>query len=237
VALPSSQGFSLQGLNLLSSVPGIPNLEGQRTVPQPPLKRVGDNAPAPPPAHCKILSEEKLFEEELLPSEGDGALAQAAQRGWGVSFSGDIQAPPGQGPLQPAVGDPAWAGGWVGGPQRSLPAPTFCDSVTSNHTWLAKAQRQKFFLICLPYLSRILCRQSSAAGGEQRVTQQVAATCSCYNYASSSNPNLVHFSSIKLTLKNVVCACSSQGSSSYTKKINPSGNVSGVLSPQLNTAQ
>jgi len=31
----------------------------------------------------------------------------------GVSFSGDIQDPPGQGPLQPTVGDPAWAGGWT----------------------------------------------------------------------------------------------------------------------------
>ena len=41
-------------------------------------------------------------------------LAQAAQGGCGVSFSGDIQAPPGQGPLQPTVGDPAWAGGWAG---------------------------------------------------------------------------------------------------------------------------
>ena len=50
-------------------------------------------------------------EEELLPSEGDGALAQAAQGGCGVSFSGDIQDPPGGGPLQPAVGDPASAGG------------------------------------------------------------------------------------------------------------------------------
>jgi len=28
-----------------------------------------------------------------------------------VSFSGDIQDPPGEGPLQPAVGDPASAGG------------------------------------------------------------------------------------------------------------------------------
>ena len=50
-------------------------------------------------------------EEELLPSEGDGALEQAAQGGCGVAFSGDIQDPPGQVPLQPAVGDPASAGG------------------------------------------------------------------------------------------------------------------------------
>jgi len=28
-----------------------------------------------------------------------------------ISFSGDIQDPPGQGPVQPAVGDPASAGG------------------------------------------------------------------------------------------------------------------------------
>jgi len=28
-----------------------------------------------------------------------------------LSFSGDIPDPPGQGPMQPAVGDPAWAGG------------------------------------------------------------------------------------------------------------------------------
>jgi len=49
-------------------------------------------------------------EEELLPSEGDGALEQVAQRGCGF-FSGDIQDPPGHGPVQPAVGDPASAGG------------------------------------------------------------------------------------------------------------------------------
>jgi len=53
-------------------------------------------------------------EEELLPSEGAGALTQAAQGGCGVSFSGDIPAPPGQGPVQPCLGDPAWAGGWAG---------------------------------------------------------------------------------------------------------------------------
>ena len=50
-------------------------------------------------------------EEELLPSEGDGALEQAAQGGCGVSFSGDTQKLPGWGPMQPAVGDPASAGG------------------------------------------------------------------------------------------------------------------------------
>jgi len=50
-------------------------------------------------------------EEELLPSEGDGALAQVAQGGCGVSFSGDIQDLPGHGPVQPAVGDPTSAGG------------------------------------------------------------------------------------------------------------------------------
>ena len=50
-------------------------------------------------------------EEELLPSEGDGALEQVAQWGGGVFPSRDIQDPPGQGPVQLAVGDPASAGG------------------------------------------------------------------------------------------------------------------------------
>ena len=49
-------------------------------------------------------------EEELLPSEGDGALEQAAQGGCGVSFSGDIQDPPGEGPVQPTLGHRASAG-------------------------------------------------------------------------------------------------------------------------------
>ena len=50
-------------------------------------------------------------EEELLPSEGDVALEQAAQGGCGVSFSGGILDPPGQGPVLPSVGDPALARG------------------------------------------------------------------------------------------------------------------------------
>jgi len=41
-------------------------------------------------------------------------LAAVPRDSGGVSFSGDIPAPPGQGPLQPALGDPAWAGGWAG---------------------------------------------------------------------------------------------------------------------------
>jgi len=50
--------------------------------------------------------------KNFFPSEGDGGLEQAAQGGGGVSFSGDIQDPPGQVPLWPAVGDPALAG-WL----------------------------------------------------------------------------------------------------------------------------
>jgi len=63
---------------------------------------------------CRNREEQEVpseHEEEFLHSEGDGALEQAAQGGGGVSFSGDIQDPPGQGPLQPTVGDPASAGG------------------------------------------------------------------------------------------------------------------------------
>jgi len=44
-------------------------------------------------------------EEELLYCEGGGALAQSAQRGGGVSFSGDTQNPAGCFPVQPAVGN------------------------------------------------------------------------------------------------------------------------------------
>jgi len=61
--------------------------------------------------HTEVQEVPPEHEEEFLPSEGDGTLEQAAQGGDGVSFSGDTQDPPGQGPLQPTVGDPALAGG------------------------------------------------------------------------------------------------------------------------------
>jgi len=52
-----------------------------------------------------------LHQSQIGLVEADGALEQAAQGGCGVSFSGDIQDTPGQGPVQTAVGDPASAGG------------------------------------------------------------------------------------------------------------------------------
>jgi len=66
-----------------------------------------------------------VHEDELLYFEGDGALDQAAQKGCGVYFSGDIQTPPGRGPVQSALGEPALAGGvGLDDLQRSLLTPT-----------------------------------------------------------------------------------------------------------------
>ena len=75
-------------------------------------------------------------------SEGDGALAQAAQGGCGVSFSGDIQTQPGQGPVQPALGDPASAGGldWVTHRGPFWPRP-LCDSVITEKMSLSLFQK------------------------------------------------------------------------------------------------
>ena len=50
-------------------------------------------------------------EEKLLCLDGDRALEQASQRGYGVSFSRAIQTPPRRGPVQPSLGEPVLAGG------------------------------------------------------------------------------------------------------------------------------
>ncbi|GAB0189195.1 hypothetical protein GRJ2_001384800 [Grus japonensis] len=47
------------------------------------------------------------YEEKLLYFEDDRALEQVAQRGCGVSFSGDTRNLPGCDPVKPALGDPA----------------------------------------------------------------------------------------------------------------------------------
>ena len=62
--------------------------------------------------------------------KGDGALEQVAQRACEFSFSGDIQNLPGQGPVEPALGDPALAGELDQMTHRGPFEPlTFCDSL------------------------------------------------------------------------------------------------------------
>jgi len=53
------------------------------------------------------------YTKEVLHSEGDGALEQAAKAGSVVSFSGDIEDSPGHLPVQPAVGSLLCKGGWA----------------------------------------------------------------------------------------------------------------------------
>jgi len=62
-------------------------------------------------------------EEELLPSEGDRALAQAAQGGCGVSLSGNIQDLVGAVLCSLLWVTLLWQGVGVNDPQRSLPTP------------------------------------------------------------------------------------------------------------------
>ena len=81
----------------------------------------------------ELSMEQRRSLASLLSAPGPFSTVRAcraAQEGCRVSFSGDIRDPPGQGPVQPAVGDPASTGGldWVThrGPCQPLP---FCDSV------------------------------------------------------------------------------------------------------------
>jgi len=63
----------------------------------------------------------KLKQRKLQLNTGKDFLTVRVMEPWNrmpgrvvVSFSGDIQDPPGQGPVQPALDDPASAGGWTG---------------------------------------------------------------------------------------------------------------------------
>ena len=106
-------------------------------------------------------------EEELLPCEGDGALEQAAQGGCGVSFSGDIQDLPGQGPVQPTVGDPALAvGARLNDPQRSLPVRNilwFCDYLSYNSFLKSSWSLLRWGMV----LSGVFCAISSISAEKQ----------------------------------------------------------------------
>jgi len=77
------------------------------------------------------MSTQATTEEEHHQQRPAWSLPFTTQGGCGVSFSGDIPDPPGCGAVPPALGDPAWAGGWAGWPTESLPTPN-TDSVTLN---------------------------------------------------------------------------------------------------------
>ena len=73
---------------------------------------------------------------------GDGALAQAAQRGRGVSLLQDLQKSPGHGPGQPALGvpsvfEPLWdsVNSGIAATSLGVIKTTFC---FANAAWCAQ---------------------------------------------------------------------------------------------------
>ncbi|GAB0185709.1 mitochondrial enolase superfamily member 1 [Grus japonensis] len=94
-------------INAYKSLKGRCQKDGARLFSMVPSDRTRDNGQWAQTRTQEVPSEHG----EKLHSEGDRALEQAAQRGCGVSFSGDIQNLPGCDCVQPALGDPALAGG------------------------------------------------------------------------------------------------------------------------------
>lgn len=76
--------------------------------------------------HTEVSPEHR---ENLLYSKGGRALKQATQRCCGVSSSGDIKNLPGHNPVEPALGEPDLAGGWLDWmiSTYSFQAQTSCD--------------------------------------------------------------------------------------------------------------
>ena len=60
----------------------------------------------------------------------------------GVSFSGDIPAPPGRGAVQRALGDPAWAGGWAGWPTEGPSNPCHAGILWSGRSGSVAVRRE-----------------------------------------------------------------------------------------------
>ena len=80
-------------------IKGGSQVSGSRLFPVVPSDRTRGNG------HRMEHRRSRTQEEKFLHCEGDRALKQAAQRGCGVSFSGDTQNPPGIFPAQPTIGN------------------------------------------------------------------------------------------------------------------------------------
>ena len=79
----------------------------------------------------------------------DGALAQAAQRLWGLLL-GDLPEPPGCGPGHPALGVPAGAGAGAEGPRGPCQPQPRCVSVHKARIQAGKGNDSN-------YVASLLC--------------------------------------------------------------------------------
>ena len=141
---PAGCHGSRSGLNLRDCAGSCARLSSRSrqagSLPQPPAparpRREGHPGTGPicwqPLRVQSILPEGRLL-GQLACREGSVGnrtrwRRQDAQRGCGVSFSGDIQKSPGRGPVQPALGEPALEQMIPRGPLQPLP---FCELATA----------------------------------------------------------------------------------------------------------